>query len=145
MYIKFKDWKFLHNTMLFLESVCSRLWSFERVPNQSLRGLENAIIFTSNKEACLSACLSEVRFVCRSVEFNYVTKECRLSEFDRRSPGVYVHMVESQGVDYFENACLQRKCLFLSYIFNVKNESWPLKCSETLYNFKHFNDYLFIQ
>lgn len=96
----------------FSESVCNRLWSFERVPNQSLRGLENAIIFTSNKEACLSACLSEVRFVCRSVEFNYVTKECRLSEFDRRSPGVYVHMVESQGVDYFENACLQRKFSF---------------------------------
>ncbi|CAL1275838.1 unnamed protein product [Larinioides sclopetarius] len=98
---------FMVKLHLRTDSVCNRLWSFERVPNQSLRGLENAIIFTSNKEACLSACLGEVRFVCRSVEFNYVTKECRLSEFDRRSPGVYVHMVDSQGVDYFENACLQ--------------------------------------
>ncbi len=43
------------------ENVCNRLWAFERFPNKVLRGLDNAIIFTSNKEACLAACLNEVR------------------------------------------------------------------------------------
>ena len=42
------------------DNVCNRLWSFERYPNKVLRGLDNAIIYTSNKEACLSACLNEV-------------------------------------------------------------------------------------
>jgi len=90
------------------ENMCNRLWAFERFPNKALRGLDNAIIYTSNKDACLAACLNEVRFVCRSVEFNYVTLQCHLSEYDRRSPGAFpVDLVESQGVDYFENACLQ--------------------------------------
>ncbi|XP_042908270.1 uncharacterized protein [Parasteatoda tepidariorum] len=89
------------------DHLCDRLWTFEWIPNKILRGLDNAIIFTSNRESCLAACLSEVRFVCRSVEFNVVTHECHLSEFDRRSPGANVHLVDSQGIDYLENFCLQ--------------------------------------
>lgn len=55
-------------------------------------------------------CHTQVRFVCRSVEFNYVTLQCHLSEYDRRSPGAFpVELVETQGVDYFENSCLQCK------------------------------------
>ncbi|XP_074599209.1 trynity [Brevipalpus obovatus] len=89
------------------DNVCNRLWTFERYPNRVLRGLDNAIIYTSNKEACLASCLNEVRFLCRSVEFNYHTLQCHLSEYDRRSPGAFpVDLVEAQGVDYFENACL---------------------------------------
>lgn len=42
------------------ENVCMRPWSFERVPNKIIRGLDNALIYTSTKEACLSACLNEV-------------------------------------------------------------------------------------
>ena len=42
------------------ENVCMRPWSFERVPNKVIRGLDNALIYTSTKEACLSACLNEV-------------------------------------------------------------------------------------
>lgn len=42
------------------ENVCSRPWTFERVPNKIIRGLDNALIYTSTKEACLSACLNEV-------------------------------------------------------------------------------------
>lgn len=44
------------------ENVCLRPWSFERVPNKIIRGLDNALIYTSTKEACLSACLNEVSF-----------------------------------------------------------------------------------
>ncbi|XP_023215849.1 uncharacterized protein LOC111618533 isoform X2 [Centruroides sculpturatus] len=93
--------------LMFLEKTCDRLWSYERYPNRMLKGLDNAIVFTSDPESCLSACANEERFICRSVEFNYVTLECHLSEFDLRSQGVQVQMVDSQGVDYFENSCLQ--------------------------------------
>lgn len=43
------------------ENVCLRPWAFERVPNKMIRGLDNALIYTSTKEACLAACLNEVR------------------------------------------------------------------------------------
>ncbi|KAI2803756.1 hypothetical protein BLOT_007892 [Blomia tropicalis] len=99
---------FFSKLQLRTDNLCNRLWSFERFPNKHLRGLDNAIIFTANKEACLSACLNEVRFVCRSVEFNYLTMQCHLSEYDRRSPGAFPQdLVDVQGIDYFENSCLR--------------------------------------
>lgn len=45
------------------ENVCQRPWSFERVPNKMIRGLDNALIYTSTKEACLSACLNDVSII----------------------------------------------------------------------------------
>ena len=49
-------------------------------------------------------------FACRSAEYNYVTLQCRLSDFDRRTLAENnvqaVDLVEAQGVDYFENLCL---------------------------------------
>jgi hypothetical protein len=42
------------------DNVCMRPWNFERVPNKIIRGLDNALIYTSTKEACLAACLNEV-------------------------------------------------------------------------------------
>lgn len=91
------------------ENVCLRPWSFERVPNKMIRGLDNALIYTSTKEACLAACLNEHRFTCRSVEYNYATLQCHLSDSDRRTVGQYIQFVDSPGVDYFENLCLKGK------------------------------------
>lgn len=51
---------FKNQTCLFIDNVCLRPWSFERVPNKMIRGLDNALIYTSTKEACLAACLNEV-------------------------------------------------------------------------------------
>lgn len=42
------------------DNICLRPWAFERVPNKMIRGLDNALIYTSTKEACLAACLNEV-------------------------------------------------------------------------------------
>lgn len=88
------------------DKVCNRPWTFERVPNKMIKGLDNALIFTSTKEACLASCLNERRFTCRSAEYNYVTLQCHLSEHDRRSVSESVEMVDVQGVDFFENLCL---------------------------------------
>nr|CAD7396529.1 unnamed protein product [Timema cristinae] len=89
------------------DNVCLRPWAFERVPNKMIRGLDNALIYTSTKEACLAACLNEHRFICRSTEYNYVTLQCHLSDSDRRTTGQYVQFVDAQGVDYFENLCMK--------------------------------------
>jgi len=89
------------------ENVCLRPWAFERVPNKMIRGLDNALIYTSTKEACLAACLNEHRFTCRSAEYNYVTLQCQLSDSDRRTTSQFVQFVDAQGVDYFENLCLK--------------------------------------
>lgn len=89
------------------ENICLRPWAFERVPNKMIRGLDNALIYTSTKEACLAACLNEHRFTCRSAEYNYVTLQCQLSDTDRRTSGQFVQFVDAQGVDYFENLCLK--------------------------------------
>lgn len=89
------------------DNVCNRPWTFERVPNKILSGLDNALIFTATKESCLAACLNERKFVCRSAEYNYITTKCHLSEHDRRSVDEFVELVDAQGVDYFENLCLK--------------------------------------
>lgn len=111
------------------ENICIRPWAFERVPNKVIRGADNALIYTSTKEACLSACLNEVcvlnvflcksqkcfificfclqkRFVCRSAEYDYNNMKCVLSDSDRRN-GQYLQLVDAQGTDYFENLCLK--------------------------------------
>lgn len=91
------------------DRVCARPWNFERVPNMMIQGNDKALIFTSTKEACLAACLNERNFVCRSVEYNYVTLQCRLSDFDRRTPVddfKPIELIDSPGIDYFENLCL---------------------------------------
>jgi len=91
------------------DKVCKRPWNFERVPNKMIDGHDKALIFTSTKEACLAACLNENNFVCRSVEYNYVTLQCRLSDYDRRTPVddfKPIELTDAQGIDYFENLCL---------------------------------------
>ena len=54
--------------------------------------------------------------MCRSAEYNYVTLQCRLSDYDRRSVTdnfKSVQLIEAQGVDYFENLCLSSKLKYL--------------------------------
>ena len=44
------------------------------------------------------------------MEYNYVTLQCRLSDYDRRTPVddfKPIDLVDAQGIDYFENLCLE--------------------------------------
>jgi hypothetical protein len=57
---------------------------------------------------------SQRNFICRSAEYNYVTLQCRLSDYDRRTAEASlqpVELVEATGVDYFENLCLSSESL----------------------------------
>ncbi|KAG1688210.1 General transcription factor 3C polypeptide 5 [Nymphon striatum] len=90
------------------EKVCKkRLWAFERVPNMLLPNRDNAVFFIGSKDDCLTSCLNEQRFICRSVEYNYKTRQCQLSNSDRRTAGISVGLQASSGTDYFENACIK--------------------------------------
>lgn len=100
-----------------------------------IRGLDNALIYTSTKEACLAACLNEHRFTCRSVEYNYVTLQCHLSDSDRRTTGQYVQFVDAQGVDYFENLCLKGKMDTNIYIGGSKDTLLPERSWDNYYYF----------
>jgi hypothetical protein len=124
---------FFNKIELQTESVCSRLWAFERFPNRRLRQRDRQPFHAPSKESCQAACMSEQRFVCRSIEYNYISQQCVLSAYDRRSPLVqhlaaqsmggggssssssssssaaaaaHQDLIEAPGSDYFENACL---------------------------------------
>ena len=48
---------------IFINSdrVCDRPLSFERVPNKMIDGQNTTVLNTTSKDACLDACLNEVR------------------------------------------------------------------------------------
>ncbi|VDO64588.1 unnamed protein product [Haemonchus placei] len=70
---------------------------------------KKVIIFqVANREQCLSACLKEKEFVCRSVNYNYDSFLCELSTEDRRSKPTHLRMAEG-AVDYYDNNCLSRQ------------------------------------
>lgn len=58
---------------------------------------------------------SQHRFTCRSLEYNYVTLQCHLSDSDRRTTGQYIQFVDAPGIDYFENLCLKGKILLHNF------------------------------
>lgn len=73
---------------------------------------ESVTTIKASKDACLTACSTETSFVCRSVEYNYITNDCYLSQFDRRSGLTNRELVDYEAVDYFENSCLECKYFF---------------------------------
>jgi len=73
------------------------------------RGAENSL---GESNAMINL---QKRFICRSAEYNYASLQCHLSDTDRRTAGTgpLSQLVDSPGVDYFENLCLNGKNDFL--------------------------------
>ncbi|KRZ56814.1 hypothetical protein T02_11883 [Trichinella nativa] len=89
---------------------CSyRSYSFERTRNSRLEGFVRRSIQVGSREDCLSACLLEESFVCRSVNYNYNTYFCEMSDQDRRSKPQYMRKSQSEPIDYFDSNCLSRQ------------------------------------
>uniref|UniRef100_A0A1I7U2M6 PAN domain protein n=1 Tax=Caenorhabditis tropicalis TaxID=1561998 RepID=A0A1I7U2M6_9PELO len=89
------------------EACTYRSFSFERARNTQLEGFVKKSVTVKNREHCLSACLKEKEFVCKSVNFHYDTSLCELSVEDKRSKPTHVRM--SEGIDYYDNNCLSRQ------------------------------------
>lgn len=89
------------------EACTYRSFSFERTRNTRLDGFVRKTVTTANREECLSTCLKEKDFVCKSINFHYANNQCELNVDDRRSKPTHVQMAE--GVDYYDNNCLSRQ------------------------------------
>ncbi|CEF59904.1 No mechanoreceptor potential A [Strongyloides ratti] len=90
------------------EACTYRSFSFERTRNTQLEGFVKKSTQVSSREECLSTCLKETEFVCRSVNYNYENFMCELSTEDRRSKPQNMRM-SNAPVDYYDNNCLNRQ------------------------------------
>uniref|UniRef100_A0A7E4V2B5 PAN domain protein n=1 Tax=Panagrellus redivivus TaxID=6233 RepID=A0A7E4V2B5_PANRE len=90
------------------EACTYRSFSFERMRKTALEGFVKKSVQVGSREECLSACLKEKEFVCRSVNYNYDSYLCELSTEDRRSKPNHMRMSD-QPVDYYDNNCLTRQ------------------------------------
>lgn len=87
-------------------TVCNRAWSFERVQGYELEALAKRRRRVANRQACEELCLGEREFTCRSVNFNNVTGDCRLSDMDRHTMAGTGAFKPSSSSDYMENNCV---------------------------------------
>jgi len=90
------------------EACTYRSFSFERMRKTALEGFVKKSVQVGSREECLSTCLKEKEFVCRSVNYNYDSYLCELSTEDRRSKPNHMRMSD-QPVDYYDNNCLTRQ------------------------------------
>ncbi|KAG7162250.1 putative PAN domain-containing protein 5 [Homarus americanus] len=82
---------------------CGLRWTFERVPNYELSGQERETLNSITKAECMERCLEERRYVCRSANYEYSQRVCRLSDQDRFSAPNSLQA--APNVDYMENQC----------------------------------------
>ncbi|CAJ0568805.1 unnamed protein product, partial [Mesorhabditis spiculigera] len=90
------------------EACTYRSFSFERMRKTILEGFVKKTVQVSGREQCLSTCLKEKEFVCRSVNYNHDTYMCELNAEDRRSKPTALSMTDI-NVDYYDNNCLSRQ------------------------------------
>ncbi|XP_068220289.1 uncharacterized protein [Palaemon carinicauda] len=99
-------------------SACSTAWAYETVP-----GLALTEMFASehrpaeNRTACISMCILDSQFTCRSASFNKATKTCTLSQIDRNMAGRKKLLQVQSDDDYMEVSCVpkpQKMCEFQS-------------------------------
>ncbi|XP_042145108.1 uncharacterized protein LOC8043364 [Ixodes scapularis] len=87
-------------------AICTgRLWSFERMVDQELRGVSPKEVtrFISLHD-CERRCFEERRFQCKAASFDVNLQECRLYSDDRNSR--FARLIYGRGVYYLENQCV---------------------------------------
>ena len=90
------------------ERLCGleRLWAVERVPDAFLESFEHRRVTSVGSRAdCARLCLLERSFTCRSADYDYTSRLCRLSREDRRSQPQAFRQQPGLGRDYLENQC----------------------------------------
>ncbi|KRZ23167.1 hypothetical protein T4B_10585 [Trichinella pseudospiralis] len=112
-----------HDSMVFrkvcLQSAprCSRLWRFDILPKMSIRlDRIDDVHRVDSLAMCETLCSVENRFQCRSAVYNYVTRNCHISKYDRRSMPFDFHAGRTEEV-YLENQCVSEpynECEFSS-------------------------------
>ncbi|GIY68970.1 uncharacterized protein CEXT_347021 [Caerostris extrusa] len=92
---------------------CDRLFVAESLRGMELDQHNDRTIANSSRLSCLESCLNSKTFICKSVEFDSKTNECRLSRHDRFDKKSYFRKSTS-SVEYFDVTCPyeQRKKMF---------------------------------
>lgn len=88
------------------QTICDRAWSFERVQGYELETLPKRRRRVTNRQECQELCLGERSFVCRSINYNQATGDCRLSDMDRHTMAGTGAFRASSESDYMENNCV---------------------------------------
>ncbi|KAK8781129.1 hypothetical protein V5799_017528 [Amblyomma americanum] len=83
---------------------CQRLWTFERMVDQELRGVSpREVTRFITLHDCERRCFEERRFACKSASYDVTLQECRLYADDRNSR--FARLIYGRGVYYLENQC----------------------------------------
>jgi len=85
--------------------LCPKAWIYERVPGYELAGYDDRVkTGVGSRIECQELCLEADNLPCRSAEYDYTRKVCRLSKETRRTqPAAYRASIDD--VDYLENQC----------------------------------------
>ncbi|VDM51381.1 unnamed protein product, partial [Toxocara canis] len=97
------------------QKTCSGDYAFTFFSDRYMDTREIARIdYTSSLEDCLSACLDESNFACRSVSFNRTDGGCHLSQQNQLSRPALLRMNNNPNfrIDYYENNCFNNSFTF---------------------------------
>ena len=93
--------------------LCPRAWIYERVPGYELAGYDDRVLSqVATRAECQDICLEDVDLPCRSAEYDYKKKECRLSKETRRTqPAAYRLVLQSAT----KRICIEIRMLEYGY------------------------------
>ena len=71
--------------------MCEKAWIYDRVPGYELVGYDQRVLNNVlTRMECQELCLEDTLLPCRSCEYDYSNKTCRLSQETRRTqPSAY--------------------------------------------------------
>ncbi|GFY48778.1 uncharacterized protein TNIN_209291 [Trichonephila inaurata madagascariensis] len=88
-----------------LKGACDRLFVAESLRGMELTDHNDRVIANSSRLSCLESCLNSKAFVCKSVEFDSKTNECKLSRHDRFDRKTHFKKSASASLEYFDVTC----------------------------------------
>lgn len=115
------DW----NYPRLAQKTCSGDYAFTFLSDRYMDSREvTRVAYTSSLEDCLSACLDESNFACRSVSFNRTDGGCHLSQQNQLSKPALLRMNNNPNfrIDYYESNCFNSK--FSSFFFSNSPPLW---------------------
>ena len=98
---------------IFQAPACEKAWIFERVPGYELAGYDHRI--TANvvgRVDCQELCLKTEDLPCRSAEYVYKTRTCRMSKETRRTQPASYRYVSEMKLLPFRNFLLAMDLAF---------------------------------
>ncbi|XP_054715373.1 uncharacterized protein LOC129224852 [Uloborus diversus] len=107
-----------HRKTCLPDTLCDHEWIFDEVQGVQLyHYMDKTITDIRSSAQCMSLCLSEPTFVCRSARFDVLKSECVLSQHDRRTATEWFRQApKASSVLYLERQCVQEPagCQFRS-------------------------------